>query len=160
MTEVEVVTLVRADPATVFDLELDADVHAASMAASGERATTSTGRPALRLGDEVTFTARHFGVPWRLTGRVTVYDRPHRFVDEQVRGPFRRLRHEHLFDEVGDGTTRMTDRISFAAPLGPVGAVVARTVLAPYLRRLLEQRAAYVRRLAEAQPPDAPRRRR
>jgi hypothetical protein len=75
MTEVEVVTLIRADPATVFDLdlELDADVHAASMTASGETATSSTGRPALGLGDEVTFTAR-------------------RFVDEQVRGPFRSLR--------------------------------------------------------------------
>lgn len=34
MTEVEVVTLIRAAPETVFDLELDADVHAASMAAS------------------------------------------------------------------------------------------------------------------------------
>jgi ligand-binding SRPBCC domain-containing protein len=147
--QVEVVTLLRATPESVFDLELDADVHAASMAASGETATTSTGRPALRLGDEVTFTARHFGVAWRLTGRVTEYDRPRRFVDEQVRGPFRELRHEHLFEPVDGGTTRMTDRISFTAPLGPAGAVVARSVLAPYLRRLLEQRAAYVRELAE-----------
>ena len=147
--EVEVVTLVRADPLTVFDLELDADVHAASMAPSGEAAVTSTGRAALGPGDEVTFTARHFGVSWRLVARVTQYDRPRRFVDEQIRGPFRRLRHEHLFEAVSDGTTRMTDRLSFTAPLGPLGAVVGRAVLAPYLRRLLEQRAAYVRRLAE-----------
>jgi ligand-binding SRPBCC domain-containing protein len=147
---VEVVTVIRAAPATVFDLELDADVHAASMAASGETATTSTGRPVLDLGDEVSFTGRHFGLPWRLASRITALDRPHRFVDEQVRGPFRRMRHEHLFEAVGDGTTRMTDRISFTAPLGPIGAVVGRAVLGPYLRRLLEQRAAYVRGLAES----------
>jgi ligand-binding SRPBCC domain-containing protein len=150
MTDVEVVTLIRAAPATVFDLELDADVHAASLAATGETARTSTGRPALGLGDEVTFTARHFGVTWRLVGRVTEYDRPRRFVDEQVRGPFRRMRHEHLFEPAAAGTTRMTDRITFTAPLGPLGAVVGHAVLGPYLRRLLAQRAAYVRRLAES----------
>jgi ligand-binding SRPBCC domain-containing protein len=148
--EVEVVTLIRAVPETVFDLELDADVHAASMAASGETAVTSTGRPALGLGDEVTFTARHFGISWRLVGRVTECDRPRRFVDQQVRGPFRHMRHEHLFEPVGGGATRMIDRISFTAPLGPLGAVAGRAVLGPYLRRLLKQRAAYVRRLAES----------
>jgi ligand-binding SRPBCC domain-containing protein len=150
VTEVEVVTLIRADPGTVFDLELDADVHAASMAASGETAVTSTGRADLGLGDEVTFAGRHFRMPWRLVARVTEYHRPCRFVDEQVRGPFRRMRHEHLFEAVGVGTTRMTDRLTFEAPLGVVGAVVSRAVLAPYLRRLLEERAAYVRHLAES----------
>jgi len=150
VTEVEVVTLIRAAPDRVFDLELDADVHAASMAASGETATTSTGRPSLGLGDEVTFTARHLGRSWRLTSRITEVDRPRRFVDEQVSGPFRRMCHEHLFETAGEATTRMIDRIAFTAPLGPLGAVVARAVLGPYLRRLLEQRAAHVRRLAES----------
>ena len=104
VTEVEVVTLIRAAADRVFDLELDADVHAASMAASGETATTSTGRPALGLGDEVTFTARHLGRSWRLTSRITEVDRPRRFVDEQVSGPFRRMRHEHLFETAGEAT--------------------------------------------------------
>jgi ligand-binding SRPBCC domain-containing protein len=146
---VVVVTSIRAPAAVVFDLELDAEVHAASLESSGEQATTSTGRPGLALGDEVTFTARHLGRTWRLTSRVTEYDRPHGFVDEQVRGPFRAMRHEHLFDAADDGTTRMTDRMTFTAPLGPIGAVAARLVLAPYVRRLLVLRAAHVRRLAE-----------
>jgi ligand-binding SRPBCC domain-containing protein len=147
---VEVVTLAAARPETLFDLELDAGVHAASLADSGERAVTSTGRPALGLGDEVTLTARHLGRSWRLTSRVTELDRPRRFVDEQVRGPFRSMRHEHLFEPAGPGCTRMTDRMTFQAPLGPVGALVAATVLAPYLRRLLRDRGRYVARLAEA----------
>jgi ligand-binding SRPBCC domain-containing protein len=150
VTTVEVVTMIRAAPRTVFDLELDVDVHVASMAASGERATSSTGRPALGPGDEVTFRARHFGLTWRLTARVTECDRPRRFVDEQVRGPFRRLRHEHVFEPVAEGMTRMTDRIDFDAPLGQVGAVVGRWVLAPHLSGLLRGRAAYVKELAES----------
>ena len=149
MTTVEVVTLVRA-PERVFDLELDSDVHAASLATSGERATTSTGRAALGPGDEVTFTARHLGRTWRLTSRVTEFDRPRRFVDEQVRGPFRRMRHEHVFEQPNPESTRMTDRMSFEAPLGPLGAVVARWILAPYLRKLLVQRGEHIRQLAES----------
>ena len=156
---VEVVTLVRAAPAVLFDLELDVDVHAASLAGSGETASTPGGRRLLGPGDEVTFRARHFGVRWCMTSRVTAHQRPHRFVDEQVRGPFRSLHHEHLFEDLGDGRTRMTDRMAVSAPGGPLGALAARLVLAPHLRRLLRRRAEHVGALAEAgggRPPPAP----
>ena len=146
---IEVVTHVAAPPGTVFDLELDVDVHADSVPGSGERAVTAGGRRVLGPGDEVTFTGRHLGLRWTMTSRVGAYERPRRFVDEQVRGPFRALRHEHLFEAAGPGTTRMTDRLEVTAPFGPPGAVLARVVLAPYLRRLLRRRADHVRRLAE-----------
>ena len=134
----------------VFDLELDVDEHAASLAGSGESATTSTGRRQLGLGHEVTFTARHFGLRWRMSAAVTALERPHRFVDEQVRGPFAAMRHEHLFEALEDGRTRMVDRMSVQAPFGPLGAVVAAAVLGPYLRRLLRRRAAHIKAMAES----------
>jgi ligand-binding SRPBCC domain-containing protein len=146
----EIVTVVKAAPEVVFDLELDVDVHAASLAGSQETATTSTGRRRLGLGDEVTFHARHLGLRWRMVSRITIHDRPHRFVDEQTSGPFRMLRHEHLFHELPPAGTRMTDRMTVGLPLGPVGVVLTRLLLVPYLRRLLKQRAAYVKRVAEA----------
>ena len=146
---VEVVTDIAASAATVFDLELDMDVHAASLAGSRERTRTSTGRPQLGLGDAVTIRARHFGLTWRMTSQVVELERPHRFVDAQVAGPFRRFRHEHLFAVSPTGVTRMTDRVTFTAPLGALGAAVARLVVAPYLRRLLQQRGAHVRSVAE-----------
>jgi hypothetical protein len=118
-------------PHTVFDLELDVDLHADSLPGSRETATTSTGRCRLVLGDEVSFCARHLGVRWQMTGRISTYERPHYFVDEQVRGPFRALRHEHRFEGLGDARTRMTDRMTIRAPLGPLGAVAARILLAP-----------------------------
>ena len=45
---------------------------------------------------------------------------------------------------------RMTDRMTVGLPLGPVGVVVTWILLVPYLRRLLRQRAAHVKRVAEA----------
>ncbi|GAA2508005.1 SRPBCC family protein [Winogradskya humida] len=149
---IEHVCVIPAVPARVFELELDVDVHAGSLAASSETATTSTGRRTLGLGDEVTFRARHFGLPWRMTTRITACEPPHRFVDEQTRGPFRSLRHEHLFEDLGNGTTRMTDRMTVTAPLGPLGAIVTRLLLNPYLSHLLKQRAAHIEQQAESQP--------
>ncbi|WP_208020931.1 SRPBCC family protein [Verrucosispora sioxanthis] len=121
---IEVVSVIDAAPSAVFDLTLDVDVHAASLPASGETATTSTGRRQLALGDEVTFHARHLGLRWHMTSRVTAYERPYRFVDEQTQGPFRSLRHEHQFQDVNGVRTQMTDRMTVTAPFGPLGAVV------------------------------------
>jgi ligand-binding SRPBCC domain-containing protein len=146
---IEIVTVVKAAPEVVFDLELDVDVHAASLAGSEETATTSTGLRRLALGDEVTFHARHLGLRWSMVSRITVHDRPHLFVDEQTSGPFRLLRHEHRFYNLGGVGTQMTDRMTVGAPLGLVGAVVTRLLLVPYLRRLLRQRAAHIKRVAE-----------
>lgn len=146
----EVVTAVTAAPSVLFDLALDVDVHAASLAGSDERATTSTGRRCLQLGEEVTFAARHVGVRWRMTSRITAYERPWRFVDEQVRGPFALLRHEHRFEPLGPGRTRATDRMTIALAGGRAGGLVTRRVVAPYLRRLLRRRADHLRRVAES----------
>ncbi|MGF1648282.1 MAG: cyclase/dehydrase [Kineosporiaceae bacterium] len=149
MPLVEVITRARCAPEVLFDLALDVDAHAASLSGSGETATTSSGVRRLGRGDEVTFRARHLGVVWRLTSRVSEYERPHRFVDEQVRGPFAFMRHEHLFEKAGAGAV-MIDRMDVVAPLGVVGAAVGHVVLQPYLRRLLRQRGAYLARAAEA----------
>ena len=148
-TPIEVVTVISAAAETVFDLELDVEAHAASLPETGETATTSTGRSSLSLGDEVTFRARHLGFWWTMTTKVTVYERPHRFVDEQVRGPFLALRHEHVFEALDSGSTRMTDRFSAVLPLGPLGRATARLVLTPYMRRLLRRRANHIKRVAE-----------
>lgn len=111
---IEVVSLLNAAPVAAFDLELDVDGHAASLSESRETAMTSTGRQ--RPGDDVTFRARHLGFRWRMASRITACERPPHFVDEQVRGPFRSVRHEHRFGDLGDGRTRMTDRLWSRAP--------------------------------------------
>jgi uncharacterized protein (TIGR01777 family) len=61
-----------------------------------------------------------------------------RFVDEQVEGPFSRWIHFHRFDPDGPASSRMTDRIEYAPPLGPVG-----TAAGPIIRRRLERLLAY-----------------
>jgi ligand-binding SRPBCC domain-containing protein len=140
----ECVTKLAMPPAEAFDLSLSVETHIASMAGSRERAI---GRGAasdlLGLGDEITWRAWHFGVPWRLTSRITVFNRPHRFIDEQIRGPFHRFHHEHLFEPV-DGGSRITDIVEFEAPAAWLGRLAERLVLASYMRTLIEDRNQYL----------------
>jgi hypothetical protein len=97
----------------LFDLSLDIDAHLASMSASEERDRWCDRRRD-RAGETVTWRARHFGIWFTMTSRIAALDRPARFVDEQTRGPFRSFRHEHVFEDDGDGGGH--DRHSHARP--------------------------------------------
>lgn len=156
MPSFELVTRIAAPPGRVFDASLDVDVHTASMADSGERVVGGVSAGGMRLGDTVTWRARHFGVWWRMTSAITAYDRPGFFVDEQQRGPFRRWRHEHHFaadDAAGGdgGGTVMRDVVEFASPLGVLGRAVDRLVLRRYMIKLIAERNAHIKALVEAE---------
>jgi ligand-binding SRPBCC domain-containing protein len=142
-------TVVACLPEAAFAAGLDIDLHLASMAGSGERAIAGVTGGQIGLGETVTWRARHFGLLWRMTSTITAYERPGRFVDEQVRGPFRSWRHEHLFAAHEQGTL-MTDVVDFEAPAGVIGWLVAATVLRPYLRRLIVERNASLKAALEA----------
>ena len=58
-------------------------------------------------------------MPIRWRTEITAWEPPHRFVDDQVRGPYRWWRHEHVFEAV-DGGTRAVDRVDYAPPGGRV----------------------------------------
>jgi len=100
-------------------------------------------------GDVVTWEARHLGVRQRLTSKITEFDAPRYFEDEQIAGPFASFWHRHEFTG-RDGVTVMTDLVRYRAPFGAIGWLVERSYLDRYLRGFLERRAAHLRALAEA----------
>lgn len=133
-------TLVTETPFSaeaMFDVSLDIDVHLESMSQSGERAVAGVTTGRIGLGETVTWRARHFGVWFTMTSEISQLERPFRFVDRQVTGPFAMFVHEHEFEQVGVGS-RMTDRITLASPV--FGRIAERLVLVPYLRRLIRKR--------------------
>lgn len=136
-------TTIPAPAQDCFVLSLSVDAHSASMRGSGERAVAGVTEGVMTLGDTVTWQARHLGVPVRMTSTISVHEAPHRFVDEQTAGPFRRWWHEHTFEETPVGTV-MTDRVDFAAPLGPLGRLVERVWLTHYMTKLLKRRNAWL----------------
>lgn len=59
------------------------------------------------------------GIPIRWQSKISVWERPLRFVDEQTRGPYRRWHHEHVFDEVSGGTL-CHDVVDYEVYGGPI----------------------------------------
>ncbi|MFB9652363.1 SRPBCC family protein [Pseudarthrobacter oxydans] len=130
-------------PERLFDLARSIDVHVESQKGSGERAVAGVTSGLIGEGQEVTWRARHFGLPLTMTSRVTQVDFPRSFTDEQVRGPFRSFRHVHEF-EAAPGGCIMTDRVEFAAPFGLLGSAAGKLVLRPYLQRLIRDRGRFL----------------
>lgn len=95
---------------------------------------------ALRDGALIDYRIRLRGLPMRWRTRIALWEPPHRFVDEQLRGPYRLWHHTHEFTAVAGGT-RMVDTVRYALPLGPLGSLAHRL----FVRRDLERIFAYRR---------------
>jgi ligand-binding SRPBCC domain-containing protein len=140
---VVVETHVRAPVELCFDLARSVELHVESAGRTGERAVAGTKQGLLGAGEWVTWEARHLGRRRRLTVRVTAFEPPRFFCDEQVSGPFARFRHDHFFEPEADGTL-MKDVLDFESRF----ALLDRLLPAPYLRRFLVRRNEVIRRAA------------
>ena len=128
---------------SLFDLARSIDAHTRSQHGAGERAVDGVTEGLIGDGQEVTWRARHFGLPLRMTSRITALDFPVSFTDEQVRGPFKSFRHVHEFEATRSGSI-MTDRVEFTAPYGILGLLVEKLVLRRYLERLIADRGQFL----------------
>jgi len=127
----------------LFDRARSIDLHLDSQKDSGEQVIGGVTEGLIGEGQEVTWRAKHFGVPLTMTSRVTRLDFPRSFTDEQVKGPFTSFLHVHEFAPTAGGSN-MTDRVEFTAPLGVLGRVAERLILARYLERLIRDRGRFL----------------
>ena len=148
MSRIELTTEIRAPIERCFDLARSIDLHLASGEATRERAVAGVTRGLIALGEQVTWRARHFGIYFRLTSRITDLERPAFFRDRMVEGPFTSFEHDHAFESTG-GVTLMHDDLRFAAPLGPLGRLADALLLRRHLRRFITERNATIKRVAE-----------
>lgn len=84
-------------------------------------------------------------LPQRWVSEITLYEPPHRFVDEQRIGPYRKWHHLHEFEAVPGGT-EIRDVVTYALPFGPLGTLAH----ALFVRRQLEGIFAYRSGVVEA----------
>ncbi len=67
------------------------------------------------------------------------------FVDAQEAGPYRTWWHQHSFHPEGTASTRMEDRVYFAAPFGLLGRLAQWLFITPQLKRIFGYRAEAIR---------------
>lgn len=99
----------------------------------------------LRAGARIEYALkwRVFSIRW-LT-EIEIWEPPHRFVDNQLSGPYRLWRHTHQFLADRSGT-RMLDEVRYALPLGPLGRMAHAIRVRGDLEHIFDYRG---RRIAE-----------
>jgi ligand-binding SRPBCC domain-containing protein len=97
----------------------------------------------LRKGARIAYALRLRGLPLRWLTEIAEWDPPHRFVDIQLRGPYRLWRHTHTFEDAPGGA-RIVDDVEYALPLGWLGAL-AHPFVERDIRQIFDYRTQAVR---------------
>lgn len=143
------ITRIKAPVERVFDLARSIEVHLESAVETGESVIQGRQSGLLESGDELTWSGKHLGFQQTLTVRITEFSRPDLFVDEMVKGAFRRLVHRHAFEADGEATI-MRDEFDYVSRRGLLGLALDNIFLTAYLRSFLAKRNKRLKKIAES----------
>jgi ligand-binding SRPBCC domain-containing protein len=101
----------------------------------------------MQAGTLIDYRLRVRGIPLRWRTRINEWQPPHRFVDEQVRGPYRLWIHEHMFER-RDGGTLVRDKVQYAVPFD---LIVYPLLVRSDVKRIFEFRSQALQRRFRAQ---------
>ena len=96
---------------------------------------------AMREGALIDYKLRVHGIPLRWRTLISAWQPPHRFVDEQIRGPYRQWIHEHLC-ESREGGTLVRDVVRYAVPFD---FIAHRWLVRPDVERIFRYRMEALR---------------
>lgn len=102
----------------------------------------------MREGLRIEYRVRPLGFPQKWVSEITAWEPPHRFVDEQLAGPYERWHHEHVFRPV-DGGTEVADTVTYALPFGPLGRLAHAILVRRQLESIFEYRSEKLPELLE-----------
>ena len=96
----------------------------------------TSGPIAMQVGARIEYALRLHGIPLQWESEITAWEPLERFVDVQIRGPYRWWHHQHRFEDLGD-STRVIDEVEYAC-LG--GRLVHSLFVKRDLKRIFEFR--------------------
>ncbi len=101
---------------------------------------------AMGPGALIRYRLRVRGLPVGWLTAIREWDPPHRFVDQQLRGPYALWHHTHTFEPDGEDATIMRDEVRYALPFGILGDLARRLFVARDVEQIFDFRA---RRIVE-----------
>ena len=149
MPTISLITEINAPIEICFDLSRSIDLHKYSMEHTKEEAIAGRKTGLIEDGEFVTWQAKHFGITQYLTSKISNFNRPYIFRDEQTKGIFDYFRHDHIFESKEDKTI-MTDVFEYLAPFGFLGRIADRWFLEKYMTNLLLRRNKVIKEFAES----------
>lgn len=105
----------------------------------------------MRKGALIDYRISLSGVPMRWRTEITEWQPNERFVDLQLRGPYRYWHHLHEFRDAPGGT-EMYDRVDYALPFGPLGVGVHALFVRRTLHGIFDHRRRVIDDLFSVNP--------
>jgi len=112
----------------------------------------SLSTPQVQSGTLIRYRLSLRGIPFGWKTEIRRWEPPHRFIDVQLSGPFALWHHTHFFEE-RDGGTLITDVVRYREPLGVLGRIAHRWLVARDVSRIFGYRRETIARLF---PPNNP----
>lgn len=97
----------------------------------------------IRTGALLDYQISLFGWPMKWQTRIEEFTPQERFVDRQLRGPYRLWHHTHEFTAVAGGT-QMRDTVLYEMPFGLLGTVTHALMVKHMLKQIFDYRNASI----------------
>jgi ligand-binding SRPBCC domain-containing protein len=98
----------------------------------------------MRKGQLIEYRLKFGLLTMRWQSIVSSWEPPWRFVDDQLKGPYRKWSHEHTFEEIKGGTM-VRDYVQYEVPGWFLEPLVHAVFVAPRLRAIFDHRARAMR---------------
>lgn len=105
-------------------------------------------------GTLIDYKLKLFGVPFYWRTEITVWEPPFRFVDIQVKGPYKKWVHEHIFREEKEGKVLMEDIVTYKSPGGLLEPIIHKVFVERNLNKIFKYREDSCKSLLDQDSPD------
>lgn len=106
---------------------------------------------AVAEGDMVRWRGWKWGLPHVHESLIEAFNPPLFFRDRMITGRFAMFEHDHGFEEQLDASVVLRDEVRFSMRWGIAGLLAGRGLVLPHVRRLMRERFALIKRLAEGE---------
>lgn len=104
----------------------------------------------LQLSGRMEFEAHAYGMKQKILHEIIEFEHPHRFVEQQVQGPFKFYRHEHVIRAHDGQNVQLIDRVEFQPPGGLAGMLLTESRILKGLQHAFEHRHRELKKHLEA----------
>ena len=93
----------------------------------------------MKKGALIEYRLKIHQIPLYWQTEITVWEPPFRFIDIQLKGPYRKWIHEHRFERVGN-KTKMSDQLEYAVPGGPLAPFINKIFVSKDVKKIFSYR--------------------
>jgi ligand-binding SRPBCC domain-containing protein len=150
MPRIHTTTFIAAPAERVFDLSRHIALYKVIFQSRKEKLTSGAESTLIGKNETITIIAKHAGRSRMTMMKVTAFQRPLLFTEEQVKGDLESYKHEHHFKQIENGTI-VIDILEFGIPKDIIGKIFGKVYFKKYLEEILRKRNELIRSYAETE---------